>query len=209
MSLPLDSEYSPDAIALLTHRAKAALRKRLKSIRAAVPADALAQRSARIVERVIALEYYQRAATVALFAAMPQEVHLDSLAEHAFAQHKHVVAPVVMATEPTLVFRTWMKQPERYALHKSDWGIREPTEQSPVVAYDEIDLLIVAALAVGENGHRLGYGKGHYDRIIPRCTRAKTIVVAFDFQMLAEIPVTERDRACDVVVTDERTIVIS
>lgn len=209
MALPPEAEYPQEIRDQLTRRAKMALRKRMKAVRATIPPEAIAERSERIVQRVIALESYITAKNIALFVAMPHEVNLNALALHAHAAGKHVAVPVVMPEDPTLVFRSWMHGEKIYPLEKSAWGIEEPTEQSPVMPYDQIDVLMVAALGVGENGHRLGYGKGHYDRIIPRCTRAKSIVVAFDFQMLAEIPVFESDRACDIVVTDRHTIVIS
>ncbi len=209
MTLPPETEYPEEILFKLTMRAKTAMRGRLKALRAATPADAIATRSASIVERVKELAIYQSAKTIAMFVAMPQEVHLATLAEHARAQGKHVALPIVMQSEPSIVFRSWMHNEQVFALQKSSWGLQEPTETAPHVAYEDIDLVIVPALGVGENGHRIGYGKGHYDRVLPRCTRAKSVVVAFDFQLLAEIPVFESDRACDVVVTDRQTIIVS
>ncbi len=66
---------------------------------------------------------------------------------------------------------------------------------------------MVPALAVTDTDHRLGYGRGFYDVTLPDfCPPALSVVVAFDFQLLAELPVLEHDVACEVVVTDARVI---
>ena len=62
------------------------------------------------------------------------------------------------------------------------------------------------AIALDPTGHRIGYGAGFYDRTIPASPPATTIGVAFDFQLVAEVPFTERDVALAFIVTDERVI---
>ena len=69
----------------------------------------------------------------------------------------------------------------------------------------EVDLVIAPALAVDERGHRLGYGRGYYDRLLARLQPATTIVVAYDFQLIGEVPTTTSDVALDWVVTDRRS----
>ena len=62
------------------------------------------------------------------------------------------------------------------------------------------------ALAYDPAGFRIGYGAGHYDRTLPLCTRAKTVGVCFDFQLIAEVPVTPGDVPVSLVVTEARTL---
>jgi len=67
--------------------------------------------------------------------------------------------------------------------------------------------VLVPALALDSRGHRLGYGAGYYDRTLPRfCPPAVSIGVAYDFQLLVELPVTEGDVPCDWIVTDTRAL---
>ncbi|MEO8801163.1 MAG: 5-formyltetrahydrofolate cyclo-ligase, partial [Polyangiaceae bacterium] len=55
----------------------------------------------------------------------------------------------------------------------------------------------------------IGYGAGYYDRTIPPFSlHAATIGVAYDFQLVAEVPVTPGDFALSSIVTEERTLVV-
>jgi 5-formyltetrahydrofolate cyclo-ligase len=89
----------------------------------------------------------------------------------------------------------------------SEAGFLEPPPSAIAAGRGEVDVVIVPALAVSGTGHRLGYGAGFYDRVLPMyCPPALSVTVAFDFQLLGELPVFDWDFACDVVVTDERTL---
>ena len=70
---------------------------------------------------------------------------------------------------------------------------------------EQLDVVIAPALAVDPTCQRIGYGAGYYDRTLPRyAPPAITIGVAYDWQVVAEIPVTQGDVALDFVVTDVR-----
>src|SRR5204863_7612630 len=90
-------------------------------------------------------------------------------------------------------------------MRESERGFLEPPPNAPDAAPGELDLVLVPALGATPEGHRLGYGAGFYDVTLPEfCPAARSVIVAFDFQMLGELPVSELDFACDAVVTDKR-----
>ena len=68
------------------------------------------------------------------------------------------------------------------------------------------DLVLVPALAVDARGHRIGFGKGFYDRLLPRLTNAFRVAVAFDFEQIAEVPNVETDAPVHAIVTDEKVL---
>lgn len=191
----------------IAFRAKRELRKRMRSVRAALPASAIAERSRLIADRVSALEAWSRAKTVALFSSMADEVQCEALVLRAKEQGKRVVLPVVVDEEPGLIFRVSVDGERAYPLAMSAFGIDEPTESAPTVAFDEVDLVIVPALALDDRGHRIGYGRGYYDRTLVRCARARRVAVAFDFQLIAEVPTRAGDEPVHEVVTDKRHFV--
>lgn len=85
----------------------------------------------------------------------------------------------------------------------SDRGIREPIGE----AFDgDIDFAIVPLLAVDEQGNRLGYGGGYYDRYLQKHPKTKRIAYCFDFQLLKYVPHTEKDEKMEVIVTDKRIL---
>lgn len=50
---------------------------------------------------------------------------------------------------------------------RSDWGILEPQDDTTVrLTPGDIDLIFIPLLAVDTQGHRVGYGKGFYDRFL-------------------------------------------
>jgi 5-formyltetrahydrofolate cyclo-ligase len=88
-------------------------------------------------------------------------------------------------------------------------GFHEPAPDAPLAAPGELDVVVVPALAVDPRGHRIGYGAGYYDRALPKhAPPERRVAVAFDFQLVAEVPDTEGDEPVGVVVTDARTIVV-
>jgi 5-formyltetrahydrofolate cyclo-ligase len=189
----------------LAFRAKRELRKRLRSVRSAMPAGAIEARSRALSERLVAMEVFRRARTVALFASRADEVQCAPIEEVCRALGQRVALPVVVDESPGLVFRARWDGTREHPIETSAYGIEEPVEDAPGVSYDELDLIVVPALGVDDRGHRIGYGRGYYDRVLPRCTRAVRVVVAFEFQLLAEVPTRAGDVPCDVVVTDGRT----
>ena len=95
------------------------------------------------------------------------------------------------------------------ALEERGYGFAEPPENAAEIANEGLSV-IVPALAVDETGQRIGYGKGFYDRLLARIAPpANSLAVAYDFQIVAEVPATEHDRRVDVVMTDARTVVVA
>lgn len=164
-------------------------------------------RSAQIVERVAASEAFRDARNVALFWPLLEraEVDLRALDAKARALGKALYYPFLEAGAESL--RTGF----RLSRDPSDLVVREqrfaePPPDAPEARRGDIDLVVVPALAAGPDGHRLGYGLGFYDATLPDvCPPARALVVVYDFEVLAEVPSTPRDVACDLVVTDLRT----
>jgi 5-formyltetrahydrofolate cyclo-ligase len=72
----------------------------------------------------------------------------------------------------------------------SKFGVHEPT--GPAIDVSEIDLVIVPGLAFTAEGHRLGYGGGHYDRFLPTVT-APSVGVCFVDQLVDQLPLAAHD----------------
>lgn len=84
--------------------------------------------------------------------------------------------------------------------------IEEPTGENTVNP-DEIEMVVVPAVAYDRKGNRLGRGKGFYDRLLST-TKATKVGVGYEFQILDEIPVEPHDVKMDIVITQSGCIVI-
>ena len=111
--------------------------------------------------------------------------------------------PVVAGRGKPLIMRSYaFGQP----LNEGVWGIREPKEDAPEV---DPDILIVPLAAFDRRGNRIGYGAGYYDMTIKRLRSLKPIVavgIAYAAQEVPEVPITARDEALDLVLTERETI---
>ena len=195
MSAPPDDEHG------LRMQAKAELRRRMRSVRRVLPDDARAARARALTERIVALAEFADAQTVAAYVAVRGEADPADVLERAFDAGKTVALPRVEGAD--LVFHRWSK---RDTLVENADGIPEPSTDAAVVAPETIDLVLVPALAADARGHRLGYGRGYYDRALPRLARAHKVAFVYDFQLLAELPDTRGDVRVDRVVSDRRDL---
>jgi 5-formyltetrahydrofolate cyclo-ligase len=200
------SRLPPDDV--IRARVKTELRKRIRGVRAAMPLEACAKRSVRIVLRLEAHPVVQGAKSIALFwpIAERHEVDLRPLATALRARGIAIAYPSIDQESGAMTFR--FAAPD--ALEERGFGFCEPASTAKEATRGEIDVLVVPAIAIDDVGHRIGYGAGYYDRTIPHfCPPATTIGVAFDFQLVAEIPFAPHDVPLAHVVTDERTLVVA
>lgn len=182
---------------------KRELRKRMRGVRATLPASAVVQRSAAVAGRVAALAVYREARSVAFFWPIEgrHEVDLRALIEQARGEGKRALLPATIEDGAEIGLRFFDG-----TLEAGPLGFEEPPAHAALASAGEVDLLIVPALVVDLQGHRVGYGRGYYDRLLPRfAPPGQVAVVAFDFQLLAEAPVTPGDVAGRWVVTDRRS----
>jgi 5-formyltetrahydrofolate cyclo-ligase len=194
----------------LAQRVKIELRDRMKRVRRALGPEARSARSAKIAERVVALPSWSRAGTVAVFVPMRTEVDVSLLDRAAREDGKRVAAPRMVPPFDGAAMHEWSLElrllEDGVDPIESGHMVREPPTSAPLVPFDDVDLIVVPALAFGEDGARLGYGAGHYDGLLPKCTHAARVGVAFDFQLIAEVPEEPRDARVHTIVTDARVI---
>jgi len=195
--------FDPNVESFLRRQAKAALRKRLRALRNSLPEKARAARSQRIVERVLASAPFERAKVVGLFWPMLErnEVDVRPIDAAAREEGKLVCYPFLQSeSEMTLLWA------DPSSLEERGHGFAEPPEQATEAKASDELLVIVPALAVDPTGQRIGYGKGFYDRLLARiCPPAFALAVAYDFEVVPEVPRAEHDRAVDMVITDLRS----
>lgn len=182
---------------------KAEIRTRRRALRNALPKEARERRSAAIGERVAGLDEWDKADTILAFVSMRTEVQTRALVERAWSEGKRVAAPRLSAERDDLTLHRWE---EGDPLEESGMMFLQPRQSAERIAEDAVDLVLVPALALDERGHRVGFGRGFYDRLLPRLVRATRVGIIFHFELVAEVPERDADEPVDVIVTDERVV---
>ncbi len=175
---------------------KVSLRKQFLSIRAAIKDKPI--KSIHIMEKVLSSTSYKNARVVAVFASMPLEVDTQRFVTQAWADGKTVAFPRVEGNDLSFYAATSYAQ----LTPSGNLGIREPSPLSnPMVSKISIEMILVPGLCFDQNNHRLGHGKGFYDRYLKDFPAYK-IGVCFEEQRYpGTLPVTPTDVAVDEVVS--------
>lgn len=87
-------------------------------------------------------------------------------------------------------------------------GILEPdADRCKIVPIESIDIAIIPGVAFDEKGGRIGSGDGYYDKLIPKLPiTTRKVALAFESQILPQMPVESHDKHVDIIITDKRII---
>lgn len=177
---------------------KTTVRKQLKARLSTLCEEEKAKKSQAIAERVLHSPEYSRAHSLFLFLSTPDEPDTRPLIAKALADGKKVYLPRITEQDMFLVpyDLTTPLTPNRY-------GIFEPEGEGESVTPD---LALIPLLGFDREKHRLGRGKGYYDRFL--CSyRGTSFALAFSEQEWEKVPVQEFDRNPDAVITDKEMII--
>jgi len=182
---------------------KRSLRQQVLAQRLALSPEEWQESSLLAQQNLIALEEFARAECIALYAPFRNEADTARIAASALMSGKRVLYPAVCGEH--LVFRQ-VEEPAH--LEQGSFGILEPCPAGIDHQADEADLIVVPGVAFDESGHRLGYGKGFYDRFLRHPGRIAHLVgLCHDFQLIAgDIPAERHDIRMEIIVSDRRIV---
>ena len=183
---------------------KRTLRQQMLAIRRALSPDEWLLSSQRAQQNLIALGEYNRAECIALYAAAQNEIDTRLIVLGAFSAGKRVLYPAVCGHHMVLRQVEALEQ-----LSEGCFGILEPCSTGVDHQADEADLIVVPGVAFDRSGHRIGYGKGFYDRFLQHPGRKAVLVgLCHDFQLIdGDLPVDRHDIRMDKIVTERQTII--
>ena len=185
---------------------KRSLRSQLLAQRRAISHDSWTVSSHAAQLNLLSLDEYVRAECVALYAPAHNETDTGMILAAAFQAGKRVLYPAVCGHQ--MVFRQVEAVEE---LQQGAFGILEPCSTGVDHQADEADLIVVPGVGFDLTGHRIGYGKGFYDRFLrhPGCT-AHLAGLCHDFQLTdVAISADPHDIPMELIVSDKRIIRIS
>ena len=177
---------------------KATLRERLRAelheLTRAQKEEAAVEICARLVEQ----PGWKNARAVLLFAPLPDEPNIRPLFHAALADGKLTALPRFNARMGD--YEAAVISDPATDLVEGKFGIIEPAATCATVDLKRLDLVLVPGVAFGWQGHRLGRGKGFYDRLLAEVP-GKTCGVAFDQQVVSTIPVEPHDVRLNCILT--------
>ncbi len=180
---------------------KEEIRERILKCRNRMTPEEIAAKSAEIVLRLTGLPEIREAAVLMIYLSFGSEVRTDGILRWAWGNGKRIVVPRCCPEERRLTPCLLSGFSE---LETGHYGIREPkAEQVRAVPAEEIDAVLVPAVAFDRRGYRVGYGGGYYDRFLPKAPKAVRIGAAFACQMVDRIPAGPHDIPVDRIVTEE------
>ena len=122
--------------------------------------------SGEIVARLIRIEEIRNASTLMLYLNFRSEVVTDGLIRWGWEEGKRIAVPLCRP-EGRLLTPCLIEGFDE--LETGSYGIREPrADRLRVVPHEEIDAVLVPAVAFDRKGYRVGYGGGYYDRFLPK-----------------------------------------
>ncbi len=180
-------------------RAKTELRRRLLARRAAVPIDERRRAAERAAEALLTASAVRQARIVLLHHPIGAELPLGSLPERLRALGVRLGLPRGAASDDPLELRRWDAEA---TLRPDAFGVPAPGPEAPRLRAEEVDVVVVPAVAVDASGWRLGRGGGHYDRLLPRLEKAWRVGWVLAFQRVERLPREPHDQRLDAVVSE-------
>ncbi|MBR2300498.1 MAG: 5-formyltetrahydrofolate cyclo-ligase [Bacteroidaceae bacterium] len=168
---------------------RAFVRNTLKSI----TVDERLLRSDNIAKQLLSLDELYSARVIALFVSLPDEPD-TALLLNELSNRCRVVVPRIGGD--TMEFYDYCEQ----TLSSGSYGILEPSDGEAVAPRD-IDIMIVPGVAFTIEGHRMGRGKGYYDKYMSReGFRALKIGICLAPQILEWLPCEPHDIKMDIII---------
>lgn len=160
-------------------------------------------KSKAVTEKFLNSEWFKNSNTIMSYISIKNEIDLQEINETIIKLGKTLVLPVIDNNGENMKS---VKVDTLENLKEKKFGVMEP-DFGEEIKYNEIDLVIVPGVAFDINGNRIGFGKGYYDRFL-RGYNGKTIVLAYDFQVLESIETEEHDEKVEEIITELRDIKI-
>lgn len=157
--------------------------------------------SQQVQSQLVSSECFVNAQTLALYSPINNEVATAQIFAVATELDKQIYFPRVAAADL-----------EFFAVRTIDelvpgaFGVAEPVSGKKI-SVAELDLIVVPGVAFDLLGHRLGYGRGFYDRLlVGKSSRTVTVGLCFETQLCEQLPAEAHDQRLDFIATETKFI---
>ena len=146
-------------------------------------------------------EWFNSSKIVASFLSIKSEISTDPLNQYLLSLGKILCLPIIKNNEEILIFKRYCIGDE---LKKGKFGVSEPVNSQTYLP----DIIFVPCLAFDENGYRLGYGGGYYDKSIANFYSIKhkfiSIGLAYEGQKVNNVVHDDLDQKLNYILTEKQ-----
>ncbi len=181
---------------------KNSLRTKTLEKRTSLKKEFVIRRSFEILKRLEALKEFVMAENIMVYVPVRNEVDvLPLIKEFLHGKKKRIVVPY-MCDDDIKISRL----KDISDLESGHFCIPEP-KPDKIICFpkEKIDIVLIPAIVFDKSGYRVGYGKGCYDRFL-KDLRALKVGLAYDFQIVDNVPKESHDIPVDVIITEEQVI---
>ncbi|MGS0765420.1 5-formyltetrahydrofolate cyclo-ligase [Syntrophomonas curvata] len=178
------------------------LRKKMAARRKDMSSLEVDELSAQIFKRLEQLQPLAGAQVIMGYSSIKNEVNLIPWLVQLKEQGRTILLPRVEGNcLEAIELKDWDD------MGRGSFGIREPRGEA--FAVEKIDVVLVPGLVFDANGYRLGYGKGYYDRFLPRLSKqCFNCGVCYEYQVADNVFPNPADVPVHWIVTDRSEIAV-
>jgi 5-formyltetrahydrofolate cyclo-ligase len=165
------------------------------------------EKSKRIKEQVFHMHEFKDAKTILFYISYDNEVYTHEMIKESLKIKKQVVVPKIDMDNHMILCSSLTQWDD---LLIGAYNILEPRQEYlNEVPPETIDLIVIPGIAFDEHGNRIGHGMGYYDRLLKKKNNAHRLGLAFEVQIVENIPTESHDVKVEKIVTEERIITCS
>jgi len=185
---------------------KSKIRKDMITALESLSENEIALKTRKIENRLFDFANFVEANITMLYISCPGEVTSRNIITYCLDYKKIIVLPAFDAQK----FRIRLFKIDNIEkdLKPGSRGMLEPdTARCKPVPVECLDIAIIPGIAFDEKGGRIGSGEGYYDRFIPKLPiTTRKVSIAFEDQIIPQVPMESHDKHVDIIITNERTI---
>lgn len=190
----------------MASRSKDFWRRQFRAYRRSLSPASYRARSSLIVHQALTVPALARAEVVHTYWPLTDQREVDTrpLIATLRAENREVVLPVVSSFSPETPTLEHRRYEGPQSLTPNRWGIKEPTN-SELVPPTAVDVVVVPALGVGRNGHRIGHGSGYYDAFL-QSVQCPRVALTYEACLAPSLPNASHDVPVTTIVTEQQIL---
>ncbi|MEW6617736.1 MAG: 5-formyltetrahydrofolate cyclo-ligase [bacterium] len=183
---------------------KTDLRKAILARRDLLTIQEITAKSFKIKGRLFDLAEFKESAFVCFYVSFKSEVQTHQMIKETLMLNKKVAVPIVERNKSLSLceLKDFDKELEvgKFGILESKLEYRRPVDLS------KVKLVIVPGVVFDKNGNRIGYGGGYYDNLLSKMCGIPFIGLAYELQIVNDVPAEDRDIPVHKIITENRVI---